>query len=257
MRFFENYDDFSIKGKLTDAEIKRMAKANFTDKIEDRGNTAFSHKFFNTPDNGNLNIAMSNSTYNKMDYDGRLHMIEKELKKKVPFLHNAEIKYTQDHPANGTFNLRFEKTNSNAVSNEKGLTFDADFSLSIRLNYKDDDIMDVKKNTYKILLSTSITTSDDSINRANRYDENGKSGFSEMLSKMVNASDDQVDDLINSIGEFMYGSPDKQDANFAKQNQLNVDGIKPEDLMHLVPEIKNRISRYVAYMYYKYDINIV
>jgi hypothetical protein len=172
-------------------------------------------------------------------------------------LRDCDVKYTQDHPARWTFNMSFEKSNLNAVENQNGLTFDADFNFYIRLYYKDDELMETSKNTFDILLSTSVTTSEDAINQANRPDENGHSQFMKMLSKMTNSTEKEADDMISGLSEFLYGSPDKQDKKFAEENKLKVQGISFDDVIKLIPELELRINKYVGYMWVKYGVNIV
>jgi hypothetical protein len=256
MKFFENFDDFSKKGSLSPEEIKRMASQDFKDPYK-KGSTVFQQGFFNGSDNADLNMAIGDKDYGKQDTDGRLHMLERELKKGVPFLRDSEVKYTQDHPARWTFNMSFEKSALSAVQNENGLTFDVDFNLYIRLYYKNDKLMGAKKNTFDILLCTSVTTSEEAISQANKPDENGHSQFMKMLSKMTNSTEEEADDMVDTLSKFLYGSPDKQDDRFASDNELKAKGISYDEVLHLVPEIQSRINKFVGYMWVKYGINIV
>jgi len=239
IKSFEYFDTEELKGKGLPPDFKKMVELE-----------PYKNKFEYGLYAGNsfdLNNAINHIEHNRYDRHGILEYLYKILIKEIP-----EVKTFVLNEYN-TYEYEVLNFRKNKIIVFPGL--DDDYStkieFSIKVHMLDDEILEYEKDKFKLFFSPSITTTRISANMADL----GGIKSTKRFDGSVEISDEECDNVLKKLDKLLYGKPDKEDAYFSKVFKISENNLTVEELVKLIPKIKENLYKFKNYIKNKYEFN--
>jgi len=158
------------------------------------------------------------------------------------------FKLNTDHFQSKTHYLNLRKE---LPIKEKKLNDEYSVKIDLWITYfvKDDEIMDEKTNSFKLLFSPKITTSRTSVNPFNVSSDE----FEEIGD--IN-NNEEVENLMGKLSNLLDGTPDNEDKKYNENLKISSSNLSIEDIKQILPEIKKNLNLFNSYIKYKYEISL-
>lgn len=237
LKHFENYDMPELKNVITDKEYKDLTTNElipYKNKvIPDFYHGSASGVSVLNDEIDNLLKKESGSIY------GISEALYKKLLKEIPEFKTFKIKNIVENDKFGIHLIKNTKL--------KETKFDAEINLWIYYHRKTDNLLDYKKGEIRLLYTCGLRPTLKSINLTD----------DDSFKKAVQSnSDKNINNLIDSIQNKLYGHPDKEDEYLYKKLEISNNNLTIESFVKKLPKIKYNLDYFKNYIANKYNLTI-